>query len=175
MPWNSCLPPVIYYRLYTNRSVADGTSKNSFTVWYQTHIHGLLPLLVISSRVLSFTLNQNSQTQHNEVFTAFLQRCEHKDNKLPDLKPGASCLHVLHVNTLDINVGREQTILVPVFYKVPLFVNIIISEGLNIFSIIPTVKFVVVSLKCLSKHTWVDYSFNIPAHIIYNLKNTNSH
>jgi len=129
MPWNSCLLPVIYYRLYTNRGVADGTSKNSFTAWYQTYIHGLLSLLFISARVLSFPLNQSSQTQHNEVFTAFLQRCEHKDNKLPDLKPGASCLHVLLVNTSDINVGREETILVLVFYKVPLVVNIIISGG----------------------------------------------
>jgi hypothetical protein len=33
----------------------------------------------------------------------------------------------------------------------------------------------VVNLKCLSKHTWVDYFFNIPTHIIYTLKSTNSH
>jgi hypothetical protein len=83
---------------------------------------------------------------------AFLQRCEHKENKLPDLKPGANRLHVLLVNTLDINVGREETIFVPVFYKVRLVVNIIISGGLNIVRIIPTVK-IVVNLKCLSKHT----------------------
>jgi hypothetical protein len=62
---------------------------------------------------------------HHKVFTAFLQRCEHKDNKLPSLKSGASCLYVLPVNTSDINVGLEQITLVPLFYKVPLGVNII--------------------------------------------------
>jgi len=41
--------------------------------------------------------------------------------------------------------------LFPVFYKVPLVVNISISGGLNTISIIVTVKFVVVKLKSLSK------------------------
>jgi hypothetical protein len=88
---------------------------------------GYFFLLFGSARVPSFSLNYSLQMHHHKVFTAFLQRCEHKDNKLPSLKSGASCLYVLPVNTLNINVGQEQIILVPLYYKVPLVVNIIIS------------------------------------------------